>query len=143
MISDYTFSTDKNKLDVKTIHGFLSNSYWAQNIPVEIVKTSIENSFCFGVYLYDKQVGFARVVTDFATFGYLADVFILEEHRGKGLSKKLMEFILSQPGLKGLRRFMLATRDAHKLYEQYGFKQLAKPDRIMEIVIPDIYLKKN
>ncbi|MGZ3904778.1 MAG: GNAT family N-acetyltransferase [Bacteroidia bacterium] len=143
MISDYTFSTDKGKLDINVIHHFLSNSYWAQNIPVEIVKTSIENSFCFGVYFKDKQVGFARVITDLATFGYLADVFILEEHRGKALSKKLMEFIIAQPELKGLRRFMLATRDAHKLYQQYGFKQLAKPERIMEIVVQDIYLKNK
>lgn len=143
MISDYTFSTDKTKLDLQVIHLFLSNSYWAQNIPVEIIKTSIENSMCFGVYHKEKQIGFARVITDCATFGYLADVFILEEHRGKGLSKKLMEYIMSQPELKGLRRFMLATRDAHKLYEQYGFKQLAKPDRIMEIVVPDIYLKSK
>ncbi|MGZ3861737.1 MAG: GNAT family N-acetyltransferase [Bacteroidia bacterium] len=143
MTGDYTFSTDKRKLDIQVIHQFLSTSYWAQEIPFEIVKRSIENSFCFGVYFRDKQVGFARVVTDFATFGYLADVFVLEEHRGKGLSKKLMEFIMSQPELKGLRRFMLATRDAHKLYEQYGFKQLAKPERIMEIVVPDIYIKNK
>ena len=143
MNSDYTFSADKEKLDIKIIHGYLSRSYWSENIPVEIVKRSIENSLCFGVYHLDKQIGFARVISDFATFGYLADVFILEEHRGKGLSKKLMKYIMSHAQLQGLRRFCLATRDAHKLYEQFGFKALANPDRLMEIVHANIYTAKN
>jgi GNAT superfamily N-acetyltransferase len=144
MISGYTFSTDKEKLDIDVIHGFLSQSYWAKNIPVEIVKRSIENSLCFGVYHLDKQIGFARVISDFASFGYLADVFILEEHRGKGLSKKLMEQIMAHPQLQGLRRFCLGTRDAHKLYEQFGFNVIKAPERFMEILHPpDFYTAKN
>ena len=142
MNSDYTFSTDKAKLDVKVIHDFLSNSYWAKNIPIEIVKRSIENSLCFGVFHHNKQVGFARVVSDYATFGYLADVFISEEHRGKGLSKKLMEHIVAHPQLQGLRRFCLGTKDAHKLYEQFGFTVIKAPERFMEILHPDFYSKK-
>lgn len=143
MINDYIFSTDKSRLDIKVIHDFLSSSYWAQNIPLEIVQRSIQNSLCFGVYHQNKQIGFARVISDYATFGYLADVFILEEHRGRGLSKKLMEHIMAHPQLQGLRRFFLATRDAHKLYEQFGFKAIQKPERIMEIVYTDIYSRKT
>ena len=143
MISGYTFSTDKEKLDIDVIHGFLSQSYWAKNIPVEIVKRSIENSLCFGVYYSDKQIGFARVISDFASFGYLADVFILESHRGKGLSKKLMEQIMAHPQLQGLRRFCLGTRDAHKLYEQFGFNVIKNPERFMEILHTDFYTAKN
>jgi N-acetylglutamate synthase-like GNAT family acetyltransferase len=148
MSAEYTFSNDKNKLDIKVIHDFLSNSYWAKDIPVEIVKCSIENSLCFGVYHNDpegasRQIGFARVISDFASFGYLADVFVVEEYRGKGISKKLMQQIMAHPQLQGLRRFCLATRDAHKLYEQFGFKELAHPDRLMEIVVQNIYSAKN
>ena len=143
MSSDYIFSTDKKKLDIKVIHDFLSGSYWAKNIPIEIVQRSIENSLCFGVYHNDKQVGFARVVSDYATFGYLADVFISEEHRGKGLSKKLMEHIVSHPQLQGLRRFCLGTRDAHKLYEPFGFSVIKTPERFMEILHSDFYSKKT
>ncbi|MBL0103448.1 MAG: GNAT family N-acetyltransferase [Bacteroidetes bacterium] len=138
----YQISTDKSLLNKKVIHEFISNSYWAKEIPMEILELSIENSICFGVYENDVQVGFARVVTDKATFGYLADVFILESHRGKGLSKMLMDSIMSHPDLQGLRRFMLATRDAHGLYAQYGFTPVALPDRLMEIVKKDLYLKK-
>ena len=138
----YQISTDKSLLNKKVIHEFISNSYWAKEIPMEILELSIENSICFGVYENDVQVGFARVVTDKATFGYLADVFILESHRGKGLSKMLMDAIMSHPDLQGLRRFMLATRDAHGLYAQYGFTPVALPDRLMEIVKKDLYLKK-
>lgn len=142
MKSDYIFSTDKAKLDLKIIHDFLSNSYWAKDIPIEIVKRSIENSLCFGVYYQEKQVGFARVISDYATFGYLADVFISEEHRGKGLSKKLMENIVAHPHLQGLRRFCLGTKDAHKLYEQFGFTVIKTPERFMEILHSDFYSKK-
>ncbi|HXB41933.1 MAG TPA: GNAT family N-acetyltransferase [Bacteroidia bacterium] len=139
----YTISTDKNKLDIKVIHDFLSNSYWAKNIPVEIVKYSIENSLCFGVYYKEKLIGFARVISDFATFAYLGDVFILEEHRGKGLSKILMKEVFSHPQLQGLRRFCLGTRDAHKLYEQFGFYLIKKPELWMEIKHENIYSEKS
>lgn len=132
MNNDYSISSDKTKLDVTLIHRFLSQeSYWAKNIPLDIVQRSIENSLCFGVYVGDEQVGFARIITDQATFAYLADVFILPEHRGKGLSKLLVKTILDQPNLPGLRRWMLATRDAHSLYEQFGFTSLDEPNLYM------------
>lgn len=134
IINDHLFSTDKTKLQLDVIHNYLSKeSYWAQNIPLDVVKRSIDGSICFGVYLKDKQIGYARVVTDHATFGYLADVFILEPYRGKGLSKQLMQFIMAHPDLQGLRRMMLATKDAQGLYKQFGFTALAMPERIMEI----------
>lgn len=134
LLGGYIISTDKNRLDVSYIHHYLSKeSYWAQNIPFEIVHKAIEGSLCFGIYFYDKQVGFARVITDYATFGYLADVFVDKGHRGKGLSKELMRFIMNYENLTGLRRFMLATKDAHGLYTQFGFKPLKEPDRFLEL----------
>lgn len=134
LLGGYIISTDKNRLDVSYVHHYLSQeSYWAQNIPIEIVHQSIEGSLCFGIYFFDKQVGFARVITDYATFGYLADVFVDKAHRGKGLSKELMRFIMNYEGLKGLRRFMLATKDAHGLYAKFGFEPLKVPDRFLEI----------
>jgi len=140
LIDEFLFSTDKTKLNTKYIHNFLSqNSYWAQGIPYPIVQRSIENSLCIGIYANKKQIGFARVITDFATFGYLGDVFIEEGFKGKGLSVKLLEFIFSFEELKVLRRVILATRDAHSLYEKLGFKPLANPDRFMELHRPDIY----
>lgn len=133
-IGDYTYSTDKDKLDLNYIHHFLSKeSYWAKNIPIDIVRKSIEGSFCFGIYNGNQQIGFARVITDYATFGYLADVFVDEKYRGKGLSKNLMQFIMDNETIKGLRRFMLATLDAHGLYEQYGFMKLEGDKRLMGI----------
>ncbi len=132
--NDYTFSTDKSKLDAKYIHRYLSeDSYWAKGIPLEIVKKSIQGSFCFGIYFHDQQVGFARVITDQATFAYLADVFIDHAHRGKGLSKELMIFILSNESFQDLRRWMLGTLDAHGLYRQFGFNALLEPARFMEM----------
>lgn len=132
MASEYSISTDKAKLNIELIHQFLSKeAYWCPNIPIAIVQRSIENSLCFGVYWSYQQVGFARVVTDQATFGYLADVFILPEHRGKGLSKQLVAFIMAYPALQGLRRMMLVTRDAHGLYEQFGFQPIANPENTM------------
>ena len=129
---DFIISTDKTKLDIALIHNYLSKeSYWAKNIPVKVVKKSIKGSCCFGLYKNKEQIGFARVVTDHATFGYIADVFILDEYRGKGLSKWLMETIMKYPNLQGLRRWMLATKDAHGLYAQFGFLPLDKPERIM------------
>lgn len=137
---NYTISTDKTTLSPEYIHQYLSEqSYWAKEIPLQTVKKSIEGSICFGVYKGTKMAGFARVITDNATFGYLADVFIDENHRGQGLSKWLMEVILSHPDLQGLRRFMLATRDAHGLYRQFGFTELANPEYMLAIVKPDIY----
>lgn len=133
-INNYLISTDKEKLDINYIHHFLSKeSYWAKNIPIEIVKTSIEGSLCFGVYENNKQVGFARVITDYATFGYLADVFIDKNYRGKGLSKELMKFIMEQKVVKKLRRFMLATLDAHSLYAQFGFESQEGNKRLMGV----------
>ncbi|MFL5745384.1 MAG: GNAT family N-acetyltransferase [Niastella sp.] len=137
---NYTISTDKTSLSPEYIHQYLcEQSYWAKGIPLHTVKRSIEGSICFGVYKDAQMVGFARVITDNATFGYLADVFIDETCRGQGLSKWLMEVILAHPDLQGLRRFMLATRDAHGLYRQFDFKELANPEYMLAIVKPDIY----
>jgi len=138
----YLISTDKSKIDIATVHRFLSQSYWAEGIPIEIVKRGVDNSLCFAIYQGERLIGFARVITDFATFGYLADVFILPEERGKGLSKWLMRVILDHPRLQGLRRFTLATRDAHGLYAQFGFTPFDKPERWMERHAPDIYKQK-
>ncbi len=129
----YLISTEKSKLNTKTIYGYLSNSYWAKNRSLKTTKLAIKNSLCFGVYLKNKQIGFARVVTDYATFAYLADVFILEEHQGKGLSKWMMKIILSHKKLQNLRRWILATKDAHKLYEKFGFTNLNEPEKFMEL----------
>jgi GNAT superfamily N-acetyltransferase len=128
----YLISTDASMLDLEVIHGFLSRSYWAAGVPENVVRRSIENSLCFGVYRGEEQAGFARVVTDRATFAYLADVFVLEEHSGQGIGKWLVEVILSHPDLQGLRRWMLATRDAHDLYRRYAFTELARPGIFME-----------
>jgi GNAT superfamily N-acetyltransferase len=146
----YYISTDKDKLNIDFIHGFLTRSYWAEGISIDIIKRSIDASLCFGVFDNDKQVvpagrqvGFARLITDCATFAYLADVFIIEEYRDRGLSKWLMEAILSHPGLQGLRRIILATRDAQGLYAQYGFTPLTNPERWMQIHNPVVYKKKD
>lgn len=137
----YEISTDKSRLDIPFIHQYLSTtSYWAKNIPIDIVKRSIEGAVCFGIYDLQpgipagKQVGFARMITDCATFGYLADVFIIDQHRSRGLSKWLMKTIVHYPDFKPLRRWMLATKDAHGLYKQFGFTELDKPERIMQLV---------
>ena len=131
----YTISTDKQKLDLSCIHEFLSrDSYWAKGRPLETVRRSIENSLAFGVYEGDRQIGFARVVTDYATFAWLADVFILRPWRGKGLSKWLVSTILDHPDLQSLRRWMLATNDAHELYRRFGFTEIPDPKRIMGIL---------
>ncbi len=137
-------STDKSKLQLDIIHDYLSKkSYWAEGIPIEIVQKSIENSMAFGVYLQQEnelsQVGFCRIISDLATYSYLADVFVLEEYRGKGLSKLLMETVLKHPDLQGLRRWVLATADAHGLYAQYGFTSLDKPENFMQIKVENPY----
>jgi GNAT superfamily N-acetyltransferase len=127
-------STDKTRLNVPLIHRFLSEeSYWAQRIPLDIVERSIAHSLCFGVYDGGQQVGFARVVTDYATFGYLADVFILPSHRGRGLSKELIRFIMTTDTLQGIRRIMLVTHDAHGLYSQFGFLPVDPPANTMSV----------
>ena len=136
---EYLISTDKERLDIATIHGFLTTSYWATGVPIEIVKRSIEHSLNFGLFQSDQQVGFARVITDYATFAYLADVFVLEPFRGRGLSKWLMQVIVEHPELQGLRKWTLFTRDAHGLYRQVGYTSLANPERAMERNFPDIY----
>ena len=132
-------TTDPSKIDRHLVHGFLAGSYWSKGIPREVFERSIANAICFSVYDGDAQVGFARVVTDRATFAYLADVFVLETHRGRGLSKLLMETIVAHPELQGLRRWVLATRDAHGLYARYGFTPLHQPDRFMERWNPQVY----
>lgn len=138
--SDFLFSDQKELLQIDAIHSYLSKeSYWAKNIPLDIVKRSIDNSLCFGIYKKGEQIGFARWVTDKATFGWLCDVYILTAYRGLGLSKKLMAFMIFHPDLQGLRRYQLATLDAHRLYEQYGFKALENPNRQMGIVLPNPY----
>jgi GNAT superfamily N-acetyltransferase len=130
---EYLINTDRSRLDVALIHNFLANeSYWAAGRSVEVVKRSIDNSLCFGVYRNTQQVGFARVVTDFSTFAWLADVFVVSEHRGHGLAKWLIEVILAHPELQGFRRWVLATKDAHSLYAQFGFIPLHRPERWME-----------
>jgi GNAT superfamily N-acetyltransferase len=133
---NFIISTDKEKLDTVFIHAYLSGeSYWSKNIPYDVLLKSIEGSVCFGVYDGEKQIGFARVITDGATFGYLADVFIIHAYRGIGLSKWLMKCILEHPGLQGFRRWMLATKDAHGLYKQFGFEPLKNPERIMGLLL--------
>src|SRR3954468_10135276 len=127
---DFLISTDRARLDLDVIHGFLTNSYWSRGIPRERVSRSIEHSLCFGVYDGGvAQVGFARVISDFTTYAYVADVFVLESHRGRGLGKALMESIMKHPALQGLRRWSLSTRDAHSLYAQVGFTPLKFPER--------------
>ena len=136
----HTISTDPRRLDLGLIHDFLANrSYWARSVPRAVVERSIAHSLPFGVYDAGGQVGFARVVTDFAVFGFLMDVFVLERARGQGLGKWLVETILAVPELQGFRRWMLATQDAHELYRRFGFGEPARADRLMEIVDPDPY----
>lgn len=131
---DYTLSTDPQRLDMAAVHAYLTRSYWSPGIAFERVQRAAANSLCFGLFHGAEQVGFARVVTDKTTFAYLADVYVLEAHRGQGLSKWLVQTILAHPELQGLRRFLLATADAHGLYAQFGFQPLAKPERMMQIV---------
>ena len=135
----YEISTDKSRLDLAAIHAYLSTSYWSPGVPREIVARAIEHSLCFGVFHAGAQVGFARVVTDRATFAYLADVYLLEEHRGRGVARELVGAVMAHPELQGLRRMLLATRDAHGLYEKFGFRPLASPGVMMEVHRPDVY----
>ena len=139
----FAITTETSFFNIEFIHAFLSKSYWAEHIPIETVQKSIDNSISFGVFHLGRQIGFARVITDKATFGYLADVFIDEAYRGQGLSKWLMEEIMTHPDLQGLRRLMLATRDAHGLYTRFGFSPLSNAESWMQIHKPDIYKKDD
>ena len=138
--SGFTVSCDPSKFDFERLHGFLSSSYWSPEIPRETVEKAVANSLAFGLFGGERQIGLARVVTDYATYGYLADVFVSEGYRGQGLGKWLMECVMAHPALQGLRRFGLVTRDAQGLYQQFGFRELAKPGQHMEIVRPEVYL---
>lgn len=140
MVSGYRISHQFEEQNIRTIHGFLATSYWAKGIPLNTLQKALKNSLCFGVFTEaGEQVGFARVITDYATFAYLADVFVVEKHRGRSLSVWLMDEIHRHPDLQGLRRMLLATSDAHGLYQQYGFNSLSSPSVFMEIWQPDVY----
>lgn len=138
---DYTITTDAKRLDVPAIHAFLTRSYWSPGIPLALVQRAIDHSLCFGLFHHDEQVGFARVISDRTTFAYLADVYVLEAHRGRGLSKWLLQVVLAHADLQGLRRFLLATRDAHELYRRFGFNELTAPSRLMEVLDVDVYTR--
>jgi GNAT superfamily N-acetyltransferase len=135
----FTVSTDRQRLDLDFVYGFLTECYWAKGIPRDVVARSMENSLCFGLYADGKQVGFARVISDYATYAYIGDAFVLDSFRGSGLGKWLMECIMQHPRLQGLRRWSLVTRDAHGLYAQFGFEALKKPQNYMELHRPDVY----
>jgi GNAT superfamily N-acetyltransferase len=137
---EFLISTSRERLDLDVVHGFLTNCYWAKGISREVVARSIEHSLCFGIYAGSGgQIGFARVVSDFATVAYLGDVFVLESHRGRGLSKWLMQTIMQHPALENLRRWILLTRDAHGLYSQFGFTSVKAPERYMELHRHNVY----
>ena len=136
----YTITTEKSRLDIDLIHRYLSvDSYWAKNIPRSIVADSIEHSLCFAAFAGNEFAGFARLVTDYATFGYVADVFVLPEHRGRGVAKLIMKAMCEHPAVQRLRRWHLVTRDAGALYEKFGFTALSKPERHMELTKPNPY----
>ena len=136
---EFTVSTDRKLIDLDVVHGFLTKCYWAKGISRDVVARSIENSLCFGVYSEGRQVGFARVISDYATYAYIGDVFLLDSFRGRGLGKWLMESIMQHPRLQGLRRWSLVTSDAHGLYAQFGFEPLKKAQNYMELHRPDVY----
>jgi GNAT superfamily N-acetyltransferase len=135
----YEVSTEAQRLDIAAIHAFLSATYWSPGVPLEVVQRAVKNSVCVGAYDASSQVGFARMVTDKATFAYLADVYVLPGHRGRGLSKQMLTALLALPELQGLRRMLLVTRDAHGLYAGFGFTPLANPSRFMELHNPNAY----
>jgi GNAT superfamily N-acetyltransferase len=138
----YVISTDPSRLDPDAIHAYLTRSYWAEGIPRETVAHALAHSLCFGLYHDGAQIGLARVVTDYATVAYLCDVYVLESYRGQGLGVWLIETVMAHPDLQGLRRFSLATRDAHELYRRFGFESIADPSRLMQILKPDVYTSK-
>jgi N-acetylglutamate synthase-like GNAT family acetyltransferase len=138
----FCISTDKNRLDINSIHHFLSTrAYWSLNVPKDRVQLAVQNSLCFGVYQEQKQIGFARIISDLSTVAYLGDVYILEEYRGRGLSKWLIETVMNHPNLQGLRRWILLTSDAHGLYRQFGWTDIADPTKWMELHNKNVYLK--
>src|SRR4051812_2856917 len=143
--NEYEISTDPARLDIGAMHAYLTQSYWSPGIPFATVERAARHSLCFGLYARSNgsQVGLARVVTDHATFAYLCDVYVLEEHRGRGLGKVLMREVLAHPALTGARRAMLATRDAHGLYRQFGFTDVVRNTNLMEIVRPDIHTRTS
>ena len=141
--ADYEISCDPARIDVEAVHDFVSRSYWAEGIPLATLRRAIANSLCVAAFAGHEQVGFARVITDRATFAYLADVYVLEAHRGRGLSRRLVAALLEHPELHGLRRLMLVTRDAHGLYAKFGFTALANPSRVMELHRPGVYQTPN
>jgi GNAT superfamily N-acetyltransferase len=136
---EYAVSTDTRRLDLAAVHAYLTASYWSPGLPLDVLTRAVAGSLCFGLYHRDAQVGFARVITDRATFAYLCDVYVLDAHRGRGMGRWLMEVVVAHPALQGLRRFVLVTRDAHGLYERFGFRSLARPDGYMEVHRPDVY----
>ncbi len=140
----YRITDNKDEMDIDAIHRYLTHSYWAKGVPKSVVIKAFDNSLCFAVIVENdnnktEQVGFARLITDYATFAYLADVYILKEHRGRGLSKLMMKQIINHPQLQGLRRMMLATRDAHGLYKQFGFTEVTEQKMFMQLWAPDVY----
>lgn len=135
----YQITTDINEMDFDVIHQFIANSYWAKEIPKSVMRKALENSLCFALFEDKNQIGFARMITDKATFAYLADVFILPDHQGNGLSRLLMDEIVKHPDLQGLRRVMLATRDAHGLYAKYGFENIKDSSMLMQMLSPGVY----
>ena len=137
----FSVTTDRARFDVDVIHGFLRRAYWSPGVPRETVERAIAGSLAFGLFEHDRQVGFARTITDGVTFAYLADVFVLEELQGRGLGRWLVACVMEHPDLAGLRRFSLVTRDAHELYRPFGFAALASPERHMEVVRPGLYRK--
>lgn len=139
----FLVSDDRARLDLGVIHGFLRTAYWSTGVSADVVKRAIEGSLCFGLFEHDRQVGFARAITDRATYAYLADVFVLTSHRGRGLGRWLMECVMAHPDLQGLRRYSLVTKDAHELYRPFGFEALANPDRYMERFVPDVYARQE
>ena len=136
-------STERTLLNLDAVHGFLSRSYWAEGIPRETVARSLEHSLCFGLYHDGQQIGLARVISDFTTYAYLCDVYVLQWYRGKGLAAWLVDWVLRHPDLQGLRRFNLVTRDAHGLYRKFGFSEPARPGGYMELLRSDIYRQKT
>ena len=135
----YIVSTDPSRLDIAAVHGYLSTSYWADGIPIDLVRRALEASLCFGLYAPEGQIGLIRVITDRATFAYLCDVYVLPAYQGSGLGRWMMECVMGSRQLQGLRRWLLVTRDAHRLYERAGFRLAANPERIMEINRPGLY----
>lgn len=135
----YEITTDASRVDVAAVYAFLAGAYWSRGIPRQLVERAIANSICVSVLLHGEQVGFARVITDRATFAYLADVYVIDAHRGRGLAHRMMTTVMQHPELQGLRRMMLVTRDAHGVYAKHGFTALAAPERVMERTIPNAY----